>query len=547
MQSLCDVHTALIQRGFTEAGPWVRGVYKYTGYLHTTKGDFEVLLFFKTLDKPPSIKLLHVPEDLKPISPHIGPMGTLCYTATGALAIDIFNPASQMLACIEKAEEVLSQILEGKRVHDLADEFFAYWRSEQLVFLDTKNADTQFLSAKGITKDGEFIGSTILTDDGDRSARKLQALGIGVTKPGLAACIIITDTEPMPLTNSSEWPPTSVDELMQWQRALDQKCSKKILRHLKSIYEQNALLALLLISSPTAKYSVSVIFPDIKVRLKSVNHARKIIGPLKVNIMNTVRIDDQYVVERNQPGRLSLMGKKIVLIGAGAIGGYLAELLVKSGAGLGDGKFVILDEDSLDAGNLGRHKLGFESLYKPKSEALATQIKIAFPTVNIEGIVINAKEYPLNGFDLVINASGEQVLGDWLSAELNQKQFTPILHIWIEGPGAVVRTILQSTRDSACYRCLLNMERSALYPATSEPYDMKMAGHGCESLYVPFPATAAVFAASLAAAHIADWVNGKGTPSLRTMLLDRKYQLKSSDQDPSKQSECPACHIIANG
>lgn len=552
MQSLQDIHTALTDYGFIEYTPWKRGVYKYNGQLHTSRGSIDIELTLKGFDKPPSIRLVKVPEVLKPRAPHIGVNGSLCYTANGAIAMDIFNPASQVISCINRATEVLSQILEGKRVADLAEEFFIYWDSQNIlneqVYLDTKDTNSGYVSVMGITKASGEILSAVITDDRSRTLKKLEVFGLSITNAALAACIIETTERPMPLTNGLTWPPATLDDFINWQHMLDPKSARSIIRRMKSIYEGGERFAIILISSPTAKYSANVTFPDVNVALKSITQARKVLGPSKLRVMNTSRIDDTYMVERNQPNRQSLISKRILLIGAGAIGGHLADLLVRSGAGLGGGKLTIIDKDQLGVGNIGRHKLGFESLYSYKSEALAKQLKISFPTADIDPVNRNVKDYALtDGFDLVINATGEQSLSDWLSMKLNQDQFSPMLTVWIEGPGAVVRSILQPTKADACYRCLADVNRTPLYLSVNEEYEIKLGGHGCESLYVEYPATAAVFAASLASAHIMDWVNGEGSPLLRTMVIDRKYTRNSDDQDPIKQVDCPACHTTENG
>lgn len=552
MQDLQDVHTALMDHGFSEYTPWKRGVYKYNGQLHTSKGPIDIELTLKGFDKPPSIRLVKVPEELKPRAPHIGANGDLCYTASGAIAMDIFNPASQIIACINRATEVMSQILEGKRVADLAEEFFVYWDLQnplnERVYLDTKDTDSGYVMAMGITDAKGEIVSGILTDDRSRTLRKLERLGLGISEVALAACIIKTTENPMPPIDGNIWPPATLDDFINWQHMLDPKSARYIIRRMKLIYEAGDRFALILISSPTAKYSANVKFPDVNVMLKSIPHARNILGPSKLRVMSTSRIDDTYMVERNQPNRLSLMSKSILLIGAGAIGGHLADLLVRSGAGLGGGKLTIIDKDQLGVGNIGRHKLGFESLYSYKSEALAKQLGISFPTADIAPVNKDVKDYPLtDGYDLVINATGEQSLSDWLSVTLNQEQFSPVLTVWIEGPGAVVRSILQPTKADACYRCLADANRTPLYRSVNEEYEIKLGGHGCESLYVEYPATAAVFAASLASAHIMDWVNGEGKPLLRTMVIDRKYTRNSDDQDPTKKADCPACHTTENG
>ena len=150
------------------------------------------------------------------------------------------------------------------------------------------------------------------------------------------------------------------------------------------------------------------------------------------------RIDDAYIAERNQPNRKTLLGQNILLVGAGAIGGYLADLLVRSGAGLGNGKFTIIDPDDLKPGNIGRHRLGMESLGQLKSMALVKQISMSFPSANIEGLTVDVRQYDLADFHLIINATGEQTISDYLSTTLNHGAFIPNIHVWIEGPGAAV-------------------------------------------------------------------------------------------------------------
>lgn len=63
--------------------------------------------------------------------------------------------------------------------------------------------------------------------------------------------------------------------------------------------------------------------------------------------MISIRMDDKYVAERNVPEGPTLAGKRVALIGCGTIGGFLAELLVKAGAGLNDGDLALIDPDIL--------------------------------------------------------------------------------------------------------------------------------------------------------------------------------------------------------
>lgn len=553
MQNLEDVHNALVDRGFIEFTPWIYGVYKYLGQLHTSQGSIDIeLTLNKMFDKPPNIRIIKVPDNLKPLAPHIGAKGSLCYSISGTIAMDIFNPASQVLACIDRATKILSLILDGELVDDLANEFFVHWdfaksTIEQL-YLDTKDTHSGYVRIFGISNTEGKIISMVITDDRLRTQKKFEKFGLIVEDVSLPGCIIETTANPYPITDGTVWPPTTLDEFIDWQYSLDTKVAGKIMKRIKAIYDSGERFALILISSPTSKYSANLTMPKLGLKLTTIAQARKYLGSCKIGVMSTIRIDDSYMVERNQPSRKNLMGKKILLIGAGAIGGHLADLLVRSGTGFSGGNLMIIDKDSLGVGNIGRHKLGYESLYSFKSIATEKQLKNSFPTANVNSSTLDVKDFPFStDYDLIINATGEQALSDWLSVKINQDQFIPTINVWIEGPGAVVRTILQPKKSNACYRCLTDINRKSLYPAVNEEYEITLGGHGCESLYVEFPATAALFAASLASNHIMDWLNIAGTPFLRTMVIDRNYSLNTIDQNPIKQIDCPACHFTKSG
>jgi hypothetical protein len=81
-------------------------------------------------------------------------------------------------------------------------------------------------------------------------------------------------------------------------------------------------------------------------------------------------------------GRLSvgLRSMKVALIGAGAVGSVLGELLVRSGVH----QLVLVDEDKLEAGNLVRHTLGLASIGENKAMAVARCLNQASPHAQIE-------------------------------------------------------------------------------------------------------------------------------------------------------------------
>ncbi|MFH0871607.1 MAG: ThiF family adenylyltransferase [bacterium] len=74
-----------------------------------------------------------------------------------------------------------------------------------------------------------------------------------------------------------------------------------------------------------------------------------------------------------------LRGAKIALVGAGALGSTLAELLTRGGVC----DLLILDGEQLTAGNLVRHMLTFDDLHGKKADALVRRLKSVSPYAHV--------------------------------------------------------------------------------------------------------------------------------------------------------------------
>ena len=75
-----------------------------------------------------------------------------------------------------------------------------------------------------------------------------------------------------------------------------------------------------------------------------------------------------------------LSSKKILVLGAGALGSAIAELLARAGAY----RMLILDEDKLEAGNLVRHTLTLEELYTNKAVSISTRLNNVSPHADVK-------------------------------------------------------------------------------------------------------------------------------------------------------------------
>lgn len=108
-----------------------------------------------------------------------------------------------------------------------------------------------------------------------------------------------------------------------------------------------------------------------------------------------------YVRTANwHPGRLQARGRvsaslrngKVCIVGVGALGAAVAELLARGGCE----RLVLIDGERLEVGNLVRHPLTVAELDQNKAEALARRLRAAAPMASVEAV---ADDIPLDDED----------------------------------------------------------------------------------------------------------------------------------------------------
>lgn len=533
-----DVIEAFKQQGFEFVGKADDGWFRLQGRLTPPQMDescpCEVQLDPTFFDLP-RIQLLEIPPWLPAAVPHLGAGGELCYLAKGTVVLDIYDPIGQSLACLQRAAVVLGQIVKGEMIEDLAEEFFAYWNG-LLCFVDMQGEDLG--RQNGIV--AQINGSPLwfITDNVDRTAEKLKSLGYQTTDQTVLTYRVKTSAQPRPLT--SHWPPETVGDILRWQSTLDSRCRRKIHERIKEGERTKANGVLIVIESPLMTYGFAALYDRQRpVQKNKLADRRDLTYGLKVMPVSVVRIDDRHLAQRNIPKSKTLAGKNLAVVGCGTIGGYLSDMLVKAGAGTCGGKLTLVDFDLLLPQNIGRHRLGFPDLLSNKAEAMAKELKRLAPGAEIRALPVDVRQAQLGELDLLIDAAGEESLGHWLCDHYPSPM--PMLSVWIEGPGTAIRALLRTNASGACFRCLWHGNRRGELRSTLDPLPAILAWHGCEGLYVPFPASVSVHAASLGAEMTLDWVNDVYSPALRTRLIDRAQQPATPDCDPLRDPECPVC------
>ena len=92
--------------------------------------------------------------------------------------------------------------LEGEMIEDLTEEFFAYWDG-WLCFVDMQGEDLGRQSCIVAQANGNSLW--FITDNEDRTTKKLTSLGYQVTDQTVLTYRVKTSAQPRPLT--SHWPP----------------------------------------------------------------------------------------------------------------------------------------------------------------------------------------------------------------------------------------------------------------------------------------------------------------------------------------------------
>lgn len=160
-------------------------------------------------------------------------------------------------------------------------------------------------------------------------------------------------------------------------------------------------------------------------------------------------------------GQERILASSAVLVGCGALGTVLANLLVRAGVG----RLRIIDRDFVEPSNLQRQTLFEESDARdalPKSVVAERRLRAANSGPKIEGIVAdltpkNAHEL-LNGFDVILDGT------DNFETRLLINDASVALNIpWVYGAavGSYGVTLAIRPGQTPCLACLLESDESA--------------------------------------------------------------------------------------
>lgn len=358
-----------------------------------------------------------------------------------------------------------------------------------------------------------------------------------ITKKELNTFILKIDENKTPdfsrLINSEK--KVTIDNFINLINNWDKLAYKKLLKYLK----KKSFINKILISWRSYIFGISFHWP--------LNEKKGLKNPVNKNLLKnyvTFHIINMYDLKasilRNLPSKSKqgLFDKKIFQIGLGAIGGYMADALIKVGAGF-ENEFLIIDDDYYENENIARHLLGLNYVGISKTDAFINYVRQTYYQTNkVRAEFKNIKDYSLENFiqgrfNLIIDATGSIEVQEYineivLNIPLNLRPI--ILHLWIYGNGECVQGLWvdpeKRQKNGGCILCL-GSSGNGLYPEYIPVLDTKVEQRsGVCAAFTPYTISGGMMATSLGINIILEWLATGNVKNNYQTRYNSEYQGK---------------------
>lgn len=495
----------------------------YSGEYHghgTLKLGFEASFPYSL----PSIFVSPVPT----MRLHIDDKGKICLTDESSLLLDTKKPAQLITECLKLAERVLNLSPDDPQYQaELKREFMSYWGLQgngSSIWSILSIADCQSIHKIPLFPVGKsYILAPSLSDANSFICDYLGLSPIETYKGNLQYAWVIRLKEGASLL--------SPFENLDWS---------SIIRYVKNNSNQETRQKFWdLTSTPVTKAVVRLIFvvPAIDaidgdiVFGVSVLIKNRYRLPIKASLskavsrVNVMRYDYDFLLSRcgSTP---SLKDKRVLLLGCGSVGGFLANNLCQMGVTQLD----LLDKDTFSVHNVYRHFMGFETIKQErnsyKADSLRNWLTNKYPYVDIDSLnyvdravekVILKNHDRLRQYDLIISALGEPTLNLAINDLLIQQQIqVPFIVCFNEPYGVGGHVIVTNISDESCLHCFysdpiyggLCSFRGSLVDTNQ---NFKKTLSGCSGMFVPYSTLDSQQTAIYTARKAVDVLTGKLT------------------------------------
>jgi hypothetical protein len=459
---------------------------------------------------------LSQPRSLIGTLAHVNYQSEICFKDHEGLSVDPEQPAEVLLAALGEVLATLDRSLAAKEKGDLTefdDELEGYWQAIPGALLAQTHVALDQLTTREIevylNRSGTlaFVDRNMTLSYGslqrvkqDKSLIKGKGLYIPLT-----GCIV----PPSPSQ------PSSVGQVRAWaQHARDLPSLQRLLKS----WPRHASETFILFSQPRLDGSLSAF----AVSLKSKRGRHPLLEDVGSWTATAIR------VQRHAPGHarargganVNLAEKHVAIVGAGSVGGRVAELLGQAGVG----KLTPVDPEILESDNPFRNVLGSEFCGAPKVTGLQMNLQRRLPGLQVFPVKESMETWltsaDLDSLDGVVIAIGSP------NAErtFNRSQWnhltpgTPYVATWLEPLGLGGHAQLTRAGQCGCLECLYtdSSGETLLHPKTAYTRPGQRISRnltGCGGTFTPYSNLDAVQTATLAARLMLAALEGVDTPT----------------------------------
>ena len=246
------------------------------------------------------------------------------------------------------------------------------------------------------------------------------------------------------------------------------------------------------------------------------------------------RIDKQYLMTRSNEIKNLLSGKKVLLIGCGSVGGYIANELVKAGIE----KMMLVDADFLYEINIFRHLLGLEYVGQYKCVAVQHYLEKNIPNLQLTSLTeeieeaIQEGEVEFEKYDVIISATGNHNINRWINKYIYERKIgVPVIYAWNEALGIGNHVAYFQYGNAGCYECLFRRDEDneELYDRTSyceHGQDVVQKVAGCGSAFIPYGSTVSIKTAAMCVDTVKKIFEGRYSDNTIISAKGDDYHLK---------------------
>lgn len=524
--------------------------------------------------KLPTAYIIELPEEYKGVlMPHVNFGWYLCYVEQmegdwdpNNLSATYSDVDHQIMSTLTNSIQSLTDGLSTKDP-EMEGEFASYWVYEKEAYLLTTLPPQKVfskLSCHSIElKNKQDLSSPdrewIIYSDIEKDGVALWTIqrNLEITEKSYYVDSAYFKITPI-LLDAKSWPPEGLKQLFDWLSSVDPNGCRRILKYLSSKPNTKKHMLLLDIENQDI-IGVLVELNLGALSLKSHKYnpkQRRLLFALSSKTatrsferFKITKADKDTILHRNMPRSRSgnLNKKKIALIGCGTIGGYTAELLLRSGAGCEGGCFHLFDSDSFGAHNFGRHCLTTASIGSNKASAVTASLNSSTHIKkNIYGFAFNfpVESNILRKYDIIIDATGRPPISKRLAAVVRkiEKNERPLLiHGFNDGNGRASKVLIDD--GNSCYGCLLSTP--SLYKNNLDLRFQSLEQQAerfisCGSSYTPYDASVSIVTAALIQEAVLNSLETTFPWTYNEHMFDGSRSRKSRLLPPN--INCTICH-----